>query len=410
MIKSTKSTLKFTNIQKHDSLSRFIKEYRDVVSKFVDIMWETDDISKFVDKEACSKVSTWLSARAIQCAGKQASGIVRGCKKKQQQRQSQIDKFREEKQFKKARILQRIYDEVSVTKPNIGEVEPELDSRFVKIDLDNPTSFDGWVTLGSLGSKLKIQIPFRKHDHFNKMLSAGQLKRGVRLNNKSMTFMFDIPEVKAVENGLTLGIDIGKTTIYSCSDGRAIGKNKHGHDVTSICDILSRRKKGSKGFARAQAHRTNYSGWAANHIDLTGVRQINRENIKNLRYGKRTSRELRHWTYTEIFGRLDAKAASLGVPVIELNPAYTSQRCSECGWVHKGNRNGKKFVCGKCGYTHDADLNASRNLSLSLLPLGKQQWLKNSNISGFYWNESDGEPIVPHTPKTEMIENFQSLT
>ena len=62
------------------------------------------------------------------------------------------------------------------SKPNINEVEPVLDSRFVNIDLNNETTFDGWITLSSLGNKLKIQIPFNKHKHFNKLNQIGKIK------------------------------------------------------------------------------------------------------------------------------------------------------------------------------------------------------------------------------------------
>ena len=168
MIKSTKSSLHFANTNRLDNLFSFIDEYRSVVSKFVDLLWLQDKIPALLPKETTSLIESWLSARAIQCAGKQASGIVRGCRKKQEKRKFMIEKFIKTKQFKKARKLQKIYDEVSVSKPDIDNVEPELDSRFVKIDMENHTSFDGWITLSSLGNKFnkfnkfKVELPFKK--------------------------------------------------------------------------------------------------------------------------------------------------------------------------------------------------------------------------------------------------------
>lgn len=46
----------------------------------------------------------------------------------------------------------------------------------------------------------------------------------------------------------------------------------------------------------------------------------------------------------------------------KVNPAYTSQRCSVCGHVHRDNRHGKSFVCLACGHTEDADVNAAKNI------------------------------------------------
>ena len=86
MIKSSKVTLKHLNTCKKDTLSVFLKEYRRVVSCFIDILWDMGKITPLLDKDITSKVDTWLSARMIQCAGKQASGIVRGTQVKQKRR------------------------------------------------------------------------------------------------------------------------------------------------------------------------------------------------------------------------------------------------------------------------------------------------------------------------------------
>ena len=407
MIKSAKSSLHFANTNKLDNIFSFIGEYRNVVSKFVDMLWTQDKIPSLLPKGSTKIIDSWLSARAIQCAGKQASGIVRGCRRKQEKRKWMIDKFIKSGQFKKARKLQRIYNEISVSKPNINNVNPELDSRFVKIDIENSTSFDGWVTLSSLGNKFKVELPFKKHKHFNKMFSKGKLKTGIRLSQKNITFMFDIPEPKLVETGSILGIDIGQKTTLSCSNGQMIGKDKHNHDYSSICQKLSRKKKGSNGFKRTEKHRTNYINWSINQLNLTGVKQINRENIVHLRKGRNTSRLMGHWNYAELFDKLDSKLYDAGVQINKVSPTYTSQRCSCCGWVRKGNRKKKSFECDKCGFTADADLNASTNLSLPLLPIGKKQRLNKANTTGFYWLCLSQETIVSDANKTLGIENFQ---
>ena len=176
MIRSTKTSLEFSNTEKLNQLHSFIKEYRTVVSKFVDILWTEEKISPLIPKETTSQITTWLSARAVQCAAKQASGIVRGTRTKQNRRLWQINKFIKDGCAKKARKLQRIYDNIKQSKPNIDNVECELDSRFVEINLNNPTSFDGWITLTCLGNNLKLKLPFKKHKHFNKLLENSENK------------------------------------------------------------------------------------------------------------------------------------------------------------------------------------------------------------------------------------------
>ena len=63
-------------------------------------------------------------------------------------------------------------------------------------------------------------------------------------------------------------------------------------------------------------------------------------------------------------------AVRLGVRVILVNPANTSQRCSECGDLPAVRKtlDVRKHVCGSCGYTADRDTNAARNI----LALGQE--------------------------------------
>lgn len=395
LIKSSKLSLKFGNTGKRAELVAFLSEYERLIQYFVNELWILPKVPAFIPKEITEGADSWLSARMRQCAAKQASGIVRGCQKKQRQRLYVIDKLKSEGKFKKARRLQKIYDEVTISKPSLGTLEPQLDARFVKIDWTPSEEFDGWLTISSIGKGMKLVLPLKKTRHFNKLAEKGTVRSGVRLSSTSACFCFDLPVPESVEGGDTIGVDVGLIDVVSCSTGQVVGKDSHGHSYQSICQKLSRKRKGSNGFLRATRHRTNFLHWAVNQVDLSGVSIMQRENIKHLRKFKRNNRVMQAWNYKELFDILDGKAAYAGVQIRLLNPSYTSQRCSECGWTWKGNRKGKMFRCAKCGFTHDADLNASLNLSLNLVELPPKIHLKHPSRAGFYWAVSGQEPIVP---------------
>lgn len=44
-----------------------------------------------------------------------------------------------------------------------------------------------------------------------------------------------------------------------------------------------------------------------------------------------------------------------GYQFMEVEPAFTSQTCPICGYLHKENRKEKDFKCQCCGYKDDAD-------------------------------------------------------
>jgi IS605 OrfB family transposase len=401
MIKSTTSTLKFSNFNKVNTLHQVIDEYRVVVSTFIDMLWDVEDIPSKLEHEHTSQIQSWLSARMIQAAGKQASGIVRGTKTKQKRRLFMINKFIDEGKFRKAKKLQKIYDTTKVTKPEINHVCPELDSRFVNINLEeNTTSFDGWIHFSSIGNKISLNIPFNKSKHFNKMLERGKIKSGVRLSKKQITFMFDIEDSEPKEQGEILGIDIGQNNTLACSNGFISTKNNHNHDLNSITQKLCKCTKDSKGFKRASEHRKNYINWTINQLNLQNVKHVKLENIKNLRKGRKTNRRLSHWTYTDIFDKVESKCLELGVQVTRISPTYTSKRCSECGWTRRSNRKGGLFKCGHCGYTTDADLNASKNIRANLKPIHYKKRQSLNIRTGFFWLEIGEEPVVPLVNKT----------
>lgn len=402
MIRSSKSSLKFSNLGKRLGISTFINEYRDVMDQIIDIIWDMDKIPNLLPIEITSKINSNLSARAIQCAAKQASGIVRGTRQKQKQRLHVIKQFQKSGQTKKASYLQKIYDTQKSSKPKLANVNPELDSRFVKIDLDGSVKFDLWVKLSSIGNKRMFNIPLKRNEHFNRMLELGVLKGGIRLSANSITFMFEIPDVDIVSDGNVLGIDVGASSTISASNGFQSKKDIHAHDLKSIMLKLTRKKVGSKAFKKAQDHRKNFINYTINQLNLDGVKQVNLEKIKNLRKNKRTSRYLSRWTYTEIFEKIESRCEMLGVQVNYISPTYTSRRCSGCGWTCKGNRKGSLFKCKMCGYSTDADLNASSNIALNLpqIHFGSKKHRELSNKKGFYWTASGAEFIVPPVEET----------
>ncbi|RKS08937.1 IS605 OrfB family transposase [Nocardiopsis sp. Huas11] len=91
--------------------------------------------------------------------------------------------------------------------------------------------------------------------------------------------------------------------------------------------------------------------------DLKGIRGRVRQAKKN-RYA------LHSWSFAQLRDFITYKARRAGVPVVVVDPAYTSQSCSECDHTSRRNRPTRAvFACTSCGVVLHADTNASRNLA-----------------------------------------------
>ena len=402
LILTSKTSVKFANKNEQDNIIILINEYQVVCQKFIEILWEEKELPRLITKDHTSQINSWLSQRMIQCCAKQASGIIRGTRQKNKQREHIYQKMLSDGWTKKAKKLKRIIDQNKFSKPNIKNICPELDSRFIQFDFDNQTSFDGWINITSIGNKIKIEIPVKRTKHFNKLNELGELKKGIRLSRNDISFNFEIkkkvekeenienlqesPIIKEIPKEKKLiGIDIGVHNIYALSNGFMSPDDPYGWNLDKINDRLSRREKGSNGFRRAQELRKNYVGWSLNRINFDEIEALKCERLHDVRRGKTSSRKLSHWNYKHILDLLERKCFLEDVPIYSSSPTYTSQRCSCCGWVRKSNRKGKIFKCGQCGLHIDADLNASRNLALCLPAISRKERLKKMNIIGFYW-------------------------
>lgn len=90
--------------------------------------------------------------------------------------------------------------------------------------------------------------------------------------------------------------------------------------------------------------------------DLKGIR-------KN-RGSKNYNRMLSNWSYYQLQQFVEYKAIEKGIPVVYIDPKYTSQICPKCG--HKDRNNRKRtlhqFKCKECGYQTNDDRSASMNI------------------------------------------------
>lgn len=408
MIRSSKHTLKFTNTNKLVKLRIFCENYRNMVQKYVNIIWHNQTTTSLLSSTTCNLITTNVEydSRIRQCAAKQACSMVNAVLAKQNKRLHKLKQLQNE--GKNTTYLQRKIDTTDFAKPDCSEINIELDSRFVNFEEGN--HFDLFIEVEQIGDKQSFRLPINHTKVSNKWKQEGKIKQSIRLNENRLTLYFEVEKVKG--SGVNvLGADQGQVTCLTLSDGQVTKSNKDGYDLNKIQGILSRRKKGSNGFRKAQAHRKNYINWSLNQLNFDNIKEVRLERILNIRKGKRSSRKLSHWTYTLIKNKLIGLSEDKGFVLTEQDNKFRSQRCSQCGFTHKSNRLAKTFRCKNtnCRMTTDSDLNAACNHEVDLCEV--PNWVCKQQVNrstGFYWLK-DGvvvcqERIVPDVASSHILQ------
>lgn len=344
LTRSSKCSFKFVTKAKHDLLKVVLAEYGLVVNFFIGHFWgmKKPPSKGELLKPVVDLPTTWLSARLRKVAAREAISMVSAARKRWK-----------DKAVRPTHRGQSMY--VSST---IARLE----------DAKKTTEFDAWLLLRSIGSKVKLDLPIRFHEHFNKLCVRA---RGKRLNSyvitaESVTFAFEIETGEKRTQGINLGIDTGINVLASLSDGRQLGL-----DTKPLVERIKRCQHGSKGQKKARrALKQRMDEVARDVTQDPQLRLVVVERLKNLnkntkirrRLNKNMRRSLGAWAYRYWLARVQSRCEDNRVVFRSVNPAYTSQRCHACGHTERANRSGERFRCRSCGHTDNADLNAARNI------------------------------------------------
>jgi putative transposase len=194
------------------------------------------------------------------------------------------------------------------------------------------------------------------------------------------------PEVEdATPNGKPeVGVDLGVVRLATLSDGTVIENPKAlasgRRKLKRLQQEVSRKKKGSANrgkakakLARAHARVRNIRRDALHKATTTLAKSHGRIVVEDLKVKNMTTgggsrkRGLNRVVLDAAFGAfrsmLEYKGKLYGCSVEAIPPHYTSQRCSFCEHVEKGNRVSQaEFRCLSCGFAVNADLNAAINI------------------------------------------------
>lgn len=92
--------------------------------------------------------------------------------------------------------------------------------------------------------------------------------------------------------------------------------------------------------------------------------RLNFHNFKKL--NKKSKQLMASYRHCEFLDKLKFKASQYNSKVFEVNEAYTSKTCSNCGFIKYDLKNADTYNCDSCHYIMGRDANASKNIMLRL--------------------------------------------
>lgn len=188
-----------------------------------------------------------------------------------------------------------------------------------------------------------------------------------------------MPTPDYAPSGETIGVDLGLNHPAVTSKRKFLG-SRHWKEVDRRIFRL-RGKLQSKGTKSAKRHLKKLAGRLirfrrdCDHVISKRIVQsaesgatIVIENLTHIRStteqrGSESRRRFHSWSFAQFRSYLCYKAEGAGIQVVAIDPRYTSQTCSRCGYQSRSNRKSQsQFECGACNYRLNADLNASYNI------------------------------------------------
>ena len=356
-----------------DLLHQTTDHFLDAANYVVDIAWEPD--WKITSKQKLHDLTYYdvrddspLPANLVQAARNRAAEAVKG-------------------------VVERWKDGKKASKPHFTSRFASYDSRTVTVNDDHATlaTIDERVT-----AKFVLPDAQRETPHSAYLFNDDYDVKGATLHYDTVEdcFYLHVRTKPAVENDdaeqgdakhvSVLGVDLGITNIATTSTGTfwSGGELNHWH----------RECEKRRGDLQQTGTR-----WAHENVKRVGRKQTGRfeqmlhtisnelveealenecthivfEQLKGIRERLPHAKAVHKWAFHRLYEYVTYKAKSEGVVVKQINPAYTSQRCSKCGFTHEGNRpnsNGQdEFGFLKCGYDVHADYNAAKNIGLKYL-------------------------------------------
>lgn len=278
-----------------------------------------------------------------------------------------------------------------------------MDKQMFVMDLENSrvwlTGIDGKKG-GKVENRPNCWVSFRQHREVVGNPDNITIKKEGKYWYISIQCSLEVPDPIHPTN-VEVGVDMGVAKFVACSDGKEfpsaeelaiIDKRlaklnkkkkfiqrrlaKHVIGSRRYNDLLQRLNNLEKHICRIRMNLIhNVSADLSDEYGTIYIEKLqlgnmtasakgnNKQHGKNVKAKAGLNRSILNRGCGYLKQQLKYKTEWKGGTLVEVNPKYTSQKCSVCGFTSPDNRKTQKnFVCLECGHTENADMNAAKNI------------------------------------------------
>lgn len=352
-------------------------------------------ISKLTTADVKAKLPSALCNQCIRDAKSIVKKYDKACKEVEKAKKNKKNKkSKKNKNSKNVKEVEEIKEVKEVKK--LKEIKvPVLKKLCCYINNQNFKIQDNYISFPVMidGKSKRISVKTKMTDKQKLILSShrlGTMRIVIKnINTLVAQFVYEINEIEKVnESNNVMGVDLGIKcpAVSYCTDGSVKfydnGRNnkymrRHYANLRKWFQkakkptVVKRIKNKEQRIMKDIDHKISRE--IVNTAKKHKAKVIKLERLENIRSTTRTSCKnnpsLHTWSFYRLAQYIEYKAKLVGIEVEYVDPAYTSQKCPQCGNIH--HEKDRKYIC-KCGYHTHRDLLGAINICNSTEYIGNR--------------------------------------
>ncbi|MEQ8173219.1 MAG: zinc ribbon domain-containing protein, partial [Candidatus Eremiobacterota bacterium] len=268
--------------------------------------------------------------------------------------------------------------------PCLKHINMALDNKVAVISkkvAHKAKRFDYWIRFSTVTKNKPVYLPLKSNPYFEEV--KGKINKFCQINiDRDGNIKINLIKKKEkspdyVSETSEIALDLGLNNLFATDIGDLFGREfkekliEYDKIIVTLQSNLQKQKlkplssrRYRELIRKLRAHLKNEVRRIINKIIRLykpGKIIVEKLNFTSPNLSKRLNRILSKFGKREIENKFQSVSEELGIEIQYVNPAYTSQECSRCGYIDKGNRKDReKFVCKLCNLKLHADVNGAR--------------------------------------------------